>query len=64
MCQNGSVVGGVPAKIIGKYDDLKKKNLIEAEKYVNLGKEKTVENMSEYIKEKFDIEKEMEIKNG
>lgn len=33
----GTIVGGVPARIIGKYDDLKARRLAEAERYRNSG---------------------------
>ncbi|MBQ8077624.1 MAG: acyltransferase [Eubacterium sp.] len=43
---DGSVVGGVPAKIIGSYDDVKKKSLEFSEPINRLGvKPATVENM-------------------
>ncbi|MBR3150128.1 MAG: acyltransferase [Eubacterium sp.] len=50
---DGSVVGGVPAKVIGSYDDVKKKSLEFSEPYNELKlSTPTVENMMKAMKNK------------
>ncbi len=54
----GSVVGGVPAKIIGSYDEVKKKQFERSKIFASMTKDKTVKNMLEIENVQFDIDKE------
>lgn len=52
-----SVVGGVPAKVIGNYEDVKKKNEQFSEKFQKMTEPATVKNMLKYAPVQFDIDK-------
>lgn len=53
----GSVVGGVPAKIIGTYDDVKQRRLNESKKFSSLPNRPLVQDMLEIQNVEFDIDK-------
>lgn len=53
----GSVVGGVPAKVIGTYDDVKQRRLNESKKYSSLPKVPLVWDMLKIQNVEFDIDK-------
>lgn len=55
---DGVVVGGVPAKIIGHYDDVKEKNIEFSKKFENMKENTTVRNMLKVETVEFDIDKE------
>ena len=53
---DGSVVGGVPAKVIGSYYEVKKKHAKFSEPFYNMKEQRTVENMLKVQPVKFDID--------
>lgn len=55
---DGVVVGGIPAKIIGYYDDVKEKNIKFSKKFENMKENTTVRNMLKVEPVEFDIDKE------
>lgn len=55
---SGSVVGGVPAKIIGSYEEVKKKHLEYSESYGDLGEKEMVIDLLKVHPVQFDIDRE------
>lgn len=53
----GSIVAGVPAKVIGSYDELKSKRFEYSKTFMNMNEPKTVENMLRVMPVSFDIDK-------
>ena len=53
----GSVVAGIPAKVIGSYEDLKKRRLEYSQEFINMKGPKTVENMIKIKPVHFDIDR-------
>lgn len=54
----GTVVGGVPAKVIGKYDDVKKRHYEFSKVFEDMKEKRTVENMLKIKNVKFNIDGE------
>ncbi len=54
----GSIVAGVPAKVIGTYDELKKKRYDYSQVFLKMDQPKTVENMLKIEPVIFDIDKD------
>ncbi len=57
---SGVVVGGVPARIIGNYEEIKEKNRKFSKKFENLKEDVTVKNMLNILPVEFDIDRERE----
>lgn len=54
-----SVVGGVPARIIGRYDEVKQKSLIYSEQFGEVRDRRWVINLMQICPVEFDIDKEI-----
>lgn len=55
---DGSVVGGIPAKVIGKYSDVKERHAEFSKVFYGMKEKRTVENMLKVQPIKFDIDGE------
>ena len=61
---SGSIVAGIPAKVIGSYDELKNKTKEFSKDFRNMKDKKTVENMLKIKPVTFDIDIEKRMKNN